>query len=194
MIKNFIILLLSVIIITGCGPRTQEEETDESVRTELTPGERGFLNNLASLCGQSFRGEQVYLAEGRDSWEDKELIMHVTVCEEDKVHIPFHVDDDHSRTWMFLVENGRLRLRHDHRYPDGTPHDVHLYGGYSDGKGTEFWQNFPVDEFSKREVLEDEHGREWMVVLDEDMTTYSYRLLYHGEIVLQADFDLTEPI
>lgn len=194
MIKYLFILFLSVIVITGCGSPGQPEEAEDTEKTGLTPGEREFLNNLASLCGQSFRGEQIFLAEGRDSWEDEELIMHVTVCEEDRVHIPFHVSDDESRTWMFLVEEGRLRLRHDHRYPDGTPHDLHLYGGYSDGEGTGYRQHFPVDEFSKREVLDEERGREWQIVLDEDMTTYSYRLLYHGEIVLQVDFDLTSPL
>ncbi len=183
MIKKIFIFFISVMFLVSCEPRE-----------ELSPGERGFMDNLATLCGESFEGEEVYLAEGRDSWEDEELVMHVTVCEEDEVHIPFHVSDDESRTWMFLVEDGRLRLRHDHRYPDGTPQDLHLYGGYSDSEGNEYFQNFPVDDFSKEEVLEDEHGREWQVELDEEMTTFTYRLLYHGERVLQVDFDLTRPL
>lgn len=130
---------------------------------------------------------------GRDSWADHDMVMHVTICEDTHVHIPFHLDEDRSRTWMFLEENGQLRFRHDHRYEDGTPEEQTLYGGYADGSGTAFLQRFPADDYTV-ELLTDTLGREWNVVLDEALTTLSYRLLYHGEIVFQADFDLSNPI
>ena len=133
------------------------------------------------------------MAEGRDSWAHMDFVMHVTVCEEDRVYIPFHLDEDQSRTWMFLVEDGRLRFRHDHRYPDGTPEERTLYGGYADGTGTVFRQHFPADEYTI-ELLHDTLNRQWNVVMDEEMTNFSYQLQYHGEIVFQADFDLTQPL
>ncbi len=49
------------------------------------------------------------MAEGRESWAHMEFIMHVTLCEDDRIFVPFHLDDDHSRTWMFLVEDGKMR-------------------------------------------------------------------------------------
>lgn len=189
MYKHLIFIFAAAFLLTSCGqpPRQDAEEV------QLSAEERAFLDNLASLCGQSFRGEEVYMAEGRESWAEYDFVMHVTVCEEDAVHIPFHLSDDTSRTWMFLVEDGRLRFRHDHRYPDGTPEAQTLYGGYSDGKGTAYEQYFPKDDYS-RELLQGHFGREWHVVMDPEITTLSYRLLYAGEIVFQADFDLTEPI
>jgi len=204
MYKHFLIAAMAVVFF-ACGQAPEQQtEREEEVQVEareadrleqggLTPEERAFMDNLASLCGQSFPGEEVYLAEGRESWADDPFVMHVTKCEEDEVHIPFHVGEDTSRTWMFLVEDGRLRFRHDHRYPDGTPEEKTMYGGYADGKGTAYAQHFPKDDYS-RELLEDYFGREWRVVMDEEMTTYSYRLLYDGEVVFQADFDLTEPL
>ena len=133
------------------------------------------------------------MAPGRESWADKDFVMHVVLCEEDRVHIPFHLDDDTSRTWMFLVEDGRLRFRHDHRHPDGTPEESTLYGGYSDGTGTAFAQYFPADQYTI-ELLVDTLNRQWNIILDENLQNFSYQLQYHGEIVFRADFDLSNPI
>ncbi len=194
--RTILFLAIVGLLVYSCGPAAEREHVDEKETKDelLTPEERGFLDNLASLCGKSFKGEEVYMEEGRESWADKKFVMHVTVCEEDRVHIPFHLDDDHSRTWMFLVDENGLRFRHDHRYEDGTPEEQTLYGGYADGKGTEFKQRFPVDQYSIELLDDHEEMRQWNVVMDEDMTTFSYQLLYFDEIVFQADFDLTNPI
>jgi hypothetical protein len=194
--KYYVIIFVFAIVFVSCGqaPREAEEQAEEKdASVELRPEEQAFLDNLASLCGQSFRGVETYMQEGRESWSNLDFVMHVTVCEDDRVHIPFHLSDDTSRTWMFINEDGRLRFRHDHSYPDGTPHDQTLYGGYADGKGTAYAQYFPIDQYSK-DLLEGDFGREWHVILDEDMTNFSYRLLYSGVIVFQADFDLTNPL
>jgi hypothetical protein len=193
--KNYLLIIVFAIMIASCGQSQREAtgQAEEDAATALKPEEQAFLDNLASLCGQSFRGAQTYMQEGRESWAHFDFVMHVTVCEEDRVHIPFHLSDDTSRTWMFINEDGRLRFRHDHSYPDGTPHDQTLYGGYADGNGTAFAQYFPKDQYS-RDLLDGDYGREWHVILDEDMTQLSYRLLYSDEIVFQADFDLTNPL
>jgi len=194
--KQILILITLAFLLSYCGtgPRQdQQTETVDEADMLLPDNEQAFLNNLASLCGQSFRGKETYMQEGRESWADKDLVMHVTVCEPNQVQIPFHIDDDKSRTWMFLAEDGRLRFRHDHRHEDGTPEDQTLYGGYSDGTGDAFRQHFPADDYTI-ELLVDTLNREWHVVLNEEMSNFSYRLLYHGEIVFQADFDLTRPL
>ena len=201
MIKKVIIFSMLGIFIYACGPATEKdkekEKEVEKTKIEqkvLTEEERSFLDNLASLCNKSFAGEQVYMKEGRESWEDKNFVMHVTVCKDDEVHIPFHLDDYESRTWMFLVDEHGLRFRHDHRYEDGTPEEKTLYGGYADGEGTQYMQKFPVDDYSVELLDDHDRKRQWNVKLAEDMSKFSYKLLYHGEIVMQADFDLTEPI
>jgi hypothetical protein len=190
-------LLLALLLTLGsCTERRSHSETEDftPVGSELTDaGQQGFLNNLAQLCGQSFKGQQVFMSEGRESWALKKFVMHVTVCEDDRVYVPFHLDDDHSRTWMFLVEDGRLRFRHDHRHEDGTPEDVTMYGGYADGSGTAFWQNFPADEYTC-EMLPNSCHADWRVELSEDKTTYSYSLFNYGELLFRAEFDLTLPL
>ncbi len=155
--------------------------------------ERAFLNNIAQLCGQTFAGRETFIAEGRESWADKNFVMHVTVCEDDHVHVPFHLDDDHSRTWMFLVENGRLRFRHDHRHEDGTPEEITMYGGYADGEGTSLSQSFPADDYTC-ELIPTSCDAVWRVFMSEDLSLFSYQLLYQEELLFEGAFDISKNI
>ena len=181
--------------LINCGPRTQPAEDFTESQTGLFESEthQAFFNNLASLCGQSFKGDQVYRSHHGESWSHKKMIMYVTVCEEDHIHIPFHVDDDHSRTWMFLAEDGQLRFRHQHLHDDGTHEEGSMYGGYADDKGTPFIQYFPADEYTAG-VIEDGGGNLWTVSIDEEFTTFSYRLDRDGEKRFEIVFDLTSPL
>jgi hypothetical protein len=198
--KLLFFLTFSALLIS-CGHAPSESAVDqedmiakiESLESALSKAERVFLDNIRSLCGKSFRGRESYSAPGRESWAGKDFVIHVTVCEDDRVHIPFHLDDDRSRTWMFLAEEKGLRFRHDHRHEDGTPEDLTLYGGYGDGTGTGFMQKFPADDYTI-ELLEDVLGREWRVILSDDMTTFTYELHYSGNLMFSAQFDLTEPV
>ncbi len=194
--KAIYFLVFGTVLLCGCNqtpPSGTQQHSPDMLSAVLTEQEAGFLENLSRLCGKSFRGRETYMSPGRESWADKDFVMHVVLCEEDRVHIPFHLDEDQSRTWMFLVEGGRLRFRHDHRHPDGSPEDQTLYGGYSDGLGTAFSQHFPADQYTI-DLLVDTLDRQWNVVMDEAFTNFSYQLQYKGEVVFQADFDLTSPL
>ena len=175
------------LILNSCGDRRQ-------LGSELSdPAEKAFFNNLATLCGQSFEGDQAYMREGRESWAHMHFVMHVTVCEDDRIYIPFHLDEDHSRTWMFLVVDGKLRFRHDHRDPDGTPQRATMYGGYSDGNGTAFKQYFPADDYTIENRISSPSSI-WIVELAEDLSTFSYSLFAGETKIFRADFDLTKPL
>ena len=200
--KKIKTLLLSSLFlaVSSCGPRTETESEIHSptVAADLFTFEHesftAFFNNLRTLCGKSFEGEQIYMKEGRESWEDKQMIMHVTVCEDDVVHIPFHMDEDRSRTWMFFNENGELRFRHDHRHEDGTPEDMTMYGGYADAeRGTATYQVFPADEYTI-DIHPISVDSEWVVELKDDMSIFSYQLHHEGELLFEAHFDLTNPL
>lgn len=181
----FILLVLLVPMFFSCRQNHPDSRGDES--------QSAFLDNLSSLCGKSFRGRETYSAPGRESWADREFVIHVTVCTEDSVYIPFHLDQDRSRTWMFLAEAGGMRFRHDHRHEDGTPEELTMYGGYSDGTGTAYRQYFPADDYTIR-LLDDTLGREWRVILAEDLSTMTYELHYSEKLMFAAEFDLADPI
>ncbi len=199
--RTWIILLIAAVLIgflvlqrNNQAPKQPADEPTTTIGCELDNAqERAFLNNLAQLCGQSFAGKQSFLAEGRESWAHKSFVMHVTVCEDDRVYVPFHLDDDHSRTWMFLVEDGRLRFRHDHRHEDGTPEEATMYGGYADGQGTSLRQSFPADEYTC-ELLPTACDAVWKVFLSEDRTAFTYQLHDKGELLFEGTFDISRPI
>lgn len=191
--KHIILLGFLGLVVLSCGSGSEKssgELQDANFASEI---HQDFVDNLRNLCGQSFQGAQVYRSHHGESWADKKLIMHITVCEEDKVYIPFHVDEDHSRTWMFLSENGRLRFRHQHLHEDGTHEDDSMYGGYATDEGTEFVQYFPADDFTK-EVIPGGGGNLWTVSMDEELTRLSYRLDRDGEKRFEIVFDLTKPL
>ena len=188
-------ILAFLFIASSCGPRQEQaEETPEPLMEGLiSETHQAFFSNLARLCGESFAGEQIYRSHHASGWEGIEMTMHVEVCESDRILIPFHVGEDQSRTWMFLIEDGRLRFRHDHRYPDGTPEEETLYGGYADDSGTAFVQHFPADQYTA-DLIEGGEGNVWTVSIDEAFTTFTYRLERDGEKRLRVDFDLTNPL
>jgi len=199
--RIWLLLLISLVVIGFLllqrSRQAAEQASDRQTHTigsELNNDqERAFLNNIAQLCGQTFAGKESFIAEGRDSWAHKNFVMHVTVCEDDRVYVPFHLDDDHSRTWMFLVEEGRLRFRHDHRHEDGTPEEATMYGGYADGQGTSLRQSFPADEYTC-ELLPTACDAVWKVFLSEDLSAFTYQLLDQGELLFEGTFDISNPI
>jgi hypothetical protein len=192
---HLLIILAAITLISACGPRTQhtKESPDPVERLLISETHQAFFDNLASLCGNSYAGEQIYRSHHASGWGHLDMVMHVNVCEEDHIHIPFHVGEDQSRTWMFLVEDGKLRFRHDHRFPDGTPEEENLYGGYADDHGTAFEQHFPADAYTAG-LIDGGGGNIWTVRIDEDFHTLTYRLERDGEKRLRVDFDLSNPL
>lgn len=151
-----------------------------------------FFENLSGFCGFSYSGEVVHPDEPPRGFTDP-LVAHFTICEEDKIHIPFHVGENTSRTWMLTLSDEGLLFKHDHRYPDGTPERMTDYGGWATDEGTSLKQYFPADEhtISLRDNL---RSHIWVIELDENMTTFSYSLYLYEHLYFRADFDLTSPI
>jgi hypothetical protein len=192
--KILMIIMFALIMISSCGPSGQrDQQKEESVNRLESEIHQAFFNNLASLCGNAYAGRQEFRSHHGESWADKTMIMYVDVCEEEYIHIPFHVDDDWSRTWMFIKENGKLVFRHQHLHEDGSPEDSSMYGGYANNEGTAFVQYFPADDYTAT-AIEGGGGNVWIVTIDEDFKWYSYRLDRDGEKRLEIVFDVENPI
>jgi hypothetical protein len=151
-----------------------------------------FFENLKTLCGKSYGGVVVHPEEPPRGFTDP-LVAHFTVCEADYIHIPFHVGENTSRTWMLTLSEEGLLFKHDHRHPDGTPERMTMYGGWATSEGSAFVQEFPADEYtiSLRDNL---RSHIWTIDLDENLTTYSYSLYLYENLYFRAEFDLTQPL
>jgi hypothetical protein len=158
-----------------------------------------FLARLASHCGQSFAGRIVANepAQPGDPFDGKTLVMHVRECAPAEVKVPFHVGDDHSRTWVLTRTATGLRLKHDHRHEDGSDDAVTLYGGDTAAPGTALRQEFPVDEYSvgmfEREGLTASVTNVWAMEIEPGQR-FLYELSRPGGRLFRVEFDLATPV
>lgn len=156
-----------------------------------------FLARLNALCGQRFEGRVVTTDPVDDDFRNSRLVMHVRDCAANEVGIPFAVGEDRSRRWVITRTETGLRLKHDHRDPQGEIHGWHMYGGDTVAPGTAERQSFPVD--AESIAMFREGGAEasttnvWSVdVRPGDI--FAYELRRPSGRFLRVEFDLTRPL
>src|SRR5687768_12562326 len=130
-----------LILLGACAaqaPATRPETPDDV-----------FWSTLQSLCGREFGGRMTVGTEPGDADFGKEaLVMHVASCTPQEIRIPFRVGTNRSRTWLLTRTPSGIRLKHDHRHPDGKEDEVSQYGGDARAGGTASRQDFPADAFT----------------------------------------------
>ncbi|TVR26040.1 MAG: hypothetical protein EA390_15095 [Balneolaceae bacterium] len=177
--RSLILFILSIGILS-CSERIDHQKS--------------FFANYSDYCGYAYKGQTNFVDLGSgEVFEGADLTMILRDCSDDEVRIPFHVDDDTSRTWIVKMTPDGLHLSHDHRYDDGTEHDNNFYGGYADDEGNAFLQYFPADE----RTIEDRPARSanrWAKEFDLSEMKYYYRLYLNDELRFEAEFDLVNPI
>lgn len=158
-----------------------------------------FMARLAQHCGEAFAGRVLVdePPQTEDAFGNRDLIMHVRECSEGEIKVPFHVGDDHSRTWVITRTEQGLRLKHDHRHEDGSDHTVTWYGGDTATAGTATRQAFPVDQESidlfEREGLDVSTVNVWAIEIEPGQR-YLYELARPTGRLFQVEFDLTESV
>ncbi len=219
-LNNALPVLLLPVVLTACSESTPPPPAPPPAATieapvpsePATSGDAAqpapadaFLQRLAGECGKAFAGRIVANEPPQpdDAFAGKTLIMHVRECAPtelkipSELKIPFHVGDDHSRTWVLTRTDTGIRLKHDHRHEDGSEDAVTMYGGDTATPGTEQRQEFPVDLESittfKREGLDASVTNTWAMEI-EPGTRFLYELARPGGRLFQVEFDLTTPV
>lgn len=185
----------------GANAAAQADAAAEGFTAAAVPAD-AFMAALARHCGQAFAGRIVANEPPPatpDAFEGQRLVMHVRGCDAPtrELRVPFHVGDDHSRTWVLTRVGPGLRLKHDHRHADGSPDAVTMYGGESRSAGTAVRQEFPVDAESialfEREGLEASVTNTWAMEI-EPGKRFLYELSRPGGRLFQVEFDLANPV
>ncbi|MGH6728727.1 MAG: hypothetical protein ACREBK_01115 [Sphingomicrobium sp.] len=161
-----------------------------------TPPEGDFLAGLTPLCGQAYAGRIVSPPVPADeAFADKPLVMHVATCTADAVRIPFHVGDDHSRTWVLTRTAAGLRLKHDHRHQDGSEDRVTQYGGDAITPPGAERQVFPADDFTKDLLRREGNvaGVDNVWAVEHRPGLFAYELRRPGRF-FRVEFDLARPV
>ena len=151
---------------------------------------------LTALCGQAFAGEVVSSGLRDADFASERLVMHVRDCAEDELRVPFHVSEDRSRTWVITrLDDGRVRLKHDHRHEDGSEHVLTQYGGTSTAPASGLSVDFPADAESRAlfegEGIPDSMQNTWTMAIEGEEFVYA---LNRPNRHFEARFDLSEPV
>src|SRR5690554_5440550 len=205
-------LSAALVALAACAPSDQTAPADAAVDTapaealdapvpDTAPAD-AFLAALASHCGQAFAGRIVAnepASPEPDAFEGHDLVMHVRGCDNptQQLLVPFHVGDDHSRTWVLTRTETGLQLKHDHRHEDGSPDEQTMYGGDTALPGTAVRQEFPVDQESielfGRTGADVSTTNTWAMEIEPD-SRFLYELARPGGRLFQVEFDLTTPV
>ena len=159
------------------------------------PTHDAFFNAIKAHCGKAFAGKIAVDNQPSASFSNKALIMHVRVCSDSQLQVPFHVGDDASRTWLITKTGSGLSLKHDHRKKDGKDDPLTMYGGHTVDAGYNQVQSFPADQYSKElfvnSGIPQSVGNTWQMFIYPDK--FVYRLTREGR-EFRVEFDLTKPV
>lgn len=208
-LRHPLFALAAVALLLGCGADPQPASVTAAeppvvaapapTQVPAADPQGEFLGALATHCGQSFAGRVITNepAEPDDPFAGKALVMHVRECGTDALRIPFHVGEDHSRTWVITRTDSGLRLKHDHRHEDGSEDLLTQYGGDTAAPGTAQRQEFPVDQFSidlfEAEGRQASTSNTWAIEIKPGQR-YLYELSRPSGRLFQVEFDLTTPV
>ena len=161
--------------------------------TGPTADQRAFFDNLCAMQGRTYEGRAVYASTPDDPFLSARLVMHVESCEGGVLRVPFRVGEDRSRTWIITRGDKGLLLKHDHRDPDGTLHDLTNYGGWATDDGTPSLQRFAADDDTAR-MLPEASTNVWTMEIDAERNVFVYDLRRHDRPRFRAEFDLSRPV
>ncbi|ALO45280.1 alkyl/aryl-sulfatase [Pseudohongiella spirulinae] len=189
-----VLCLTSALVLSYCT-------TNANPVTNVAPTPAdAFMANIAQYCGQSFSGRIVANNPpvDDDPFEGQSLVMQVRECTANEIRIPFHVGNDHSRTWILTRTDDGLRLKHDHRHEDGSDDAVTMYGGDTEDVGTAMRQEFPVDQFSidmfTHEGLMVSLTNVWAMEIHPGRHFYYELARRDSDRLFRVEFDLGQPV
>jgi hypothetical protein len=188
-----------LLLLPACGTEAPptlagDDERATRARTEGSAAEQdAFWRALETHCGNAYRGRVDDATSYYESAREGAAVMHFMECSEDRIHIPFHLGDNRSRNWILTRVDGTIRLKHDHRNPDGTEEEISQYGGDAPVPGLATRQIFPADEHTAR-ILPERADNFWFFdLVDEETLHYGVHWPKHGHSV-RFEFDLSTPV
>jgi len=176
--------LLSGFMMSACGG---DAPPAGGGATEATIGSAApqdmFWTRLQALCEAAAPGELLQ-APDEQIPPGAALVVHFWECGDEELRFPLHVNDNRSRTWVFIRHDEHLELRHDHRHEDGAEESNTWYGATTVAEGTATRQEFVTDR--------DGVMGGWAVEIEPGVH-FTYGTIRDGEWRHHLRFDLTTP-
>ncbi len=161
---------------------------------EVSDFQQIFWNKLTAMEGKAFAGKLEIGTEPSDAdFMSGKAIMHIWKVSETEIRIPFHIGENRSRTWVITKTDDGLRLKHDHRKPDGSDDPVTQYGGDTFMKGTPIRQEFKADKFTG-DMLPASAKNVWAIEVESNKRFVYELRREHEDRFFRVEFDLSQPI
>jgi hypothetical protein len=143
--------LAGILLLGGCarpetGPGGAAAGQPAGMRAGPAAPQDAFWGHLQDLCAGAATGRLLQAPPGDTQIHpDARLVVHFWECGTDEIRFPLHVDENRSRTWVFIRHDDALELRHDHRHPDGTEESSTWYGATTLDQGSATRQEFVTE-------------------------------------------------
>lgn len=171
-IRSIALTIMILAMLASCAA--------PQLNAEMVDSRNQFFLKLKQICGQRFSGEMTFPLDGQDNFAGKLLVAEFASCSDREIKVPFHVGEDHSRTWIFTLSNNQLQLKHDHRHEDGTPDEINMYGGMASKAGSADSQAFYADQHTIR-LIPEAASNIWTLSLEDQDRKLIYHLERHGK-------------
>jgi hypothetical protein len=176
--------IAAALLLCGCAQAERAPEPWGDAAPADTPAspQHAFWSNLRELCEAAAKGS---LLQAPDAQIDPSarLVVHFWECGDEELRFPLHVDENRSRTWVFIRHADHLELRHDHRHEDGSEESNTWYGATTLAEGTANRQEFVMDRNGVQSG--------WRVEIEPGQR-FTYGTIRDGEWRHHLQFDLTE--
>jgi hypothetical protein len=157
---KFISLTFLLALLVSC----HSSRTGIATAQKKNEQQEKFWQELQKLCGSSFEGTVAAAPVNDTVFKNKTLLMHIRVCDDNIIRVPFMVGANRSRTWVFTKTRDKISLKHDHRHEDGKEDSITQYGGWTSNNGTATVQYFPADQHTV-DILPAAGGNVWWIEL-----------------------------
>jgi len=184
-------IAIATLLALAC-PAAAGAKTVAAAPLVSIPSHDAFFDNLRKYCGKAYEGKVAVDNPASPGFEGR-LVMHVRKCTDSQLQIPFHVGENHSRTWIITKTGSGLSLKHDHRHEDGSEDRVTQYGGMATNTGSKTTQYFPADQFTVNLLPAAVSNVWWIEVVAGEYFTYNLRRI-GTDRQYSIRFNLKKPI
>lgn len=175
-------LCVRSLVFSSALALTAVQVTSVAAQTTRTPQDQ-FWANLRGLCESAATGKLLAAPAGDTQIDPTAtLVVHFWECGEQELRFPLHVNDNRSRTWVFIRHADKIELRHDHREADGKESANTWYGASTLSAGSATRQDFVTERNGTTSG--------WRVEVEPGQR-FAYGTARNGEFRHHLSFDLT---
>lgn len=187
-----VLLATAAVSMAACAPDDTASDTAATATMAAASPQDAFWTRLQALCEAAAPGELLQ-APDEQIPPGAALVVHFWECGEGELRFPLHVNDNRSRTWVFIRHDDHLELRHDHRHEDGTEDAISQYGGDAPRPGLAERQIFPADAHTAS-ILPLRADNFWFFhFVDDQRLHYGVHWPKMGHSI-RVEFDLSTPV